>query len=180
MLNWFLICLTFFLPILTYPIKKKTRTSLEVIKNKFDSLSLREKAEEPERIVVPKTSLDLAIRTSGISGNTWSTYREGATYGFGSSFINSDKGSTVIFAHAKKGLFLDINKLDKGDKVYVLSNDTWYTLEVAEKFKVKPNQISFLRSFGKRVVLVTCNGENDEYRLVVSLEGKGSGGKKIA
>ncbi|MBI4091540.1 sortase [candidate division WWE3 bacterium] len=122
----------------------------------------------PTRILIPKVSTDLAVKPAEIKDGTWQTFDDFASFGIGSSALNISKGSTVIFAHAKLGLFARLDELDYGDFIYVLSNRNWFRYSVHQKLYVYPDEVEFLKQdYGRSLILFTCYGPADEKRVVV-------------
>ncbi len=137
--------------------------------------------EFPDRIFIPSLSIELPIKATNVVGGTWLTYNDAASFGIGSANINDPFGNTVVFAHAKSGLFKGIDKLKAGDPILIRSLDVWHEFEVSKRFYVDPKDVSFLnRNFGKSLILLTCFGEDDEQRVVIVAKEKGShNGQKI-
>jgi LPXTG-site transpeptidase (sortase) family protein len=139
------------------------------------------KESTPDRIFIPNLSIELPIKSTNVVNGTWLTYNDAASFKVGSANINDPSGNTVVFAHAKSGLFKGIDKLKAGDSILVRSEDIWHEFEVSKRFYVDPKDVSFLnRNFGKSLILLTCYGEDDEQRVVIVAKEKGShNGQKI-
>ena len=139
------------------------------------SLMAKQEEEEPIRIVIPVLSVDLLVKKAKIAGDTWEIFEKEAGFGDGSSFLNDKSGNTIVFAHARDGLFKDLNKLKKGDPVYIFSKKNWYGYKVLETVEVNPEDVSKMyKDLGKGLVLITCSGESDDKRTLVYGEAYGA------
>lgn len=152
---------------------QETVPSSELFKPLDKALIFQKERSIPIRIVIPKISVDLPVKLASISGETWETFSDSASFGVGSAFLDDEKGNTVIFAHAKTGFFSKLNDLSLGDITYVFSKHGWVKYEVSEKIYVDPNDTKFLEgNYGKSLILFTCYGNDDEKRVVVILDFK--------
>jgi sortase A len=69
--------------------------------------------------------------------------------------------------------FFDLNKLEKGDKVYITdANGTKYTYEVFKEFTVSPTDLSVTNSVPNKNILTlqTCTLPDYSHRLLVQAE----------
>jgi sortase A len=86
-------------------------------------------------------------------------------------------GHRVGYPGTKSNLvFWDLNKLEKGDKIFLTDADgTRYTYEVFKKQEISPDKVSILRPMkGKNIVsLQTCTLPDYSHRLIVQGELKG-------
>ncbi len=139
------------------------------------SQNLQVKDSRPDKIYIPSLTIELPVRPTEVVAGTWQTFNDSASFGIGSAPLNMATGNTVIFAHAKSGLFKGIDKLKAGDLILARSSDIWYQFEVSRRFYVDPKDVSFLnRNFGKSLILLTCYGEDDEKRVVIVAREKGN------
>lgn len=131
--------------------------------------SLREKAKLPPiRIIIPSVNIDIKVKESKIVNGFWEVFPDSAGFGLGSSYPQ-DKGNQVIFAHARKGLFLPLNDVKIGQIVYVLTQEKWYKYTINNIKEVLPTQtdvISF--SDDSILTLYTCSGFADSKRLIIT------------
>jgi len=119
------------------------------------------------RILLPKVNIDLKVIPAKIVGPTWETSENSASHGEGSA-NPGEKGNTVIFAHAKEGLFYNLKDVKKGDIVYVLTKNQWYRYKVNEVKSVVPKDITTVAPAKIEILtLFTCSGFFDEKRLIV-------------
>ena len=121
----------------------------------------------PRRIIIPDLSIDVAVKSSKIINGYWEVYPDTAAWGEGSGLPGSS-GNQIIFAHAREGLFLPLQSIKVGDRVYVLSQKDWFTYEVKEIKEVFPNQVEVIAPTpDETLTLYTCSGYKDQKRLVV-------------
>ena len=71
-------------------------------------------------------------------------------------------GNLCIIGHNYKGLFINLYKLNEGDRFYIIDSDNKekVTYEIYKKYTINPSNLSCLdqNNDGKRVVtLITCN-----------------------
>jgi len=97
----------------------------------------------------------------------WELSENTASYGLGSGHPG-EKSNTVIFAHAREGLFYNLKDVKTGDIVYVFTKDKWFRYKVNKITAVYPNQIEVIKPSKNEVLtLYTCTGFYDEQRLIV-------------
>lgn len=131
-------------------------------------LSNQETSQPPLRIVIPKFNIDLSIVEAPVVNGVWETSETTASHGIGSA-NPGQMGNTVIFAHARQGLFLPMRDIAKDDLVYVLTKDHWYRYRVADSKLVNPDQVEVIgQTPDERLTLFTCSGFFDSKRLIVT------------
>ncbi len=131
----------------------------------FNSTPTVEK--NPIRILIPSLQIDLPIQPSRLVGGYWEVSEKTASFGLGSA-PPGNIGNTVIFAHAREGLFLPLKKITFGKDIYVLSPDQWYQYRVDEIREVLPTDVYVVqKTIDNRLTLFTCSGFLDSKRLVV-------------
>lgn len=124
----------------------------------------------PNRIIIPSLSINLPVSTAKIAFTTWEVSLTGASFGE-SSILPGNIGNTVIFAHVRPGLFLNLPKIKKGDMVHVFTSKDWFTYQVKQVQIVNPEDISVLDSSSEHELTVyTCVGENWTQRFVAKAE----------
>jgi LPXTG-site transpeptidase (sortase) family protein len=122
----------------------------------------------PKQIIISSLGIDLAVKQAKVVDGYWEVFSDSAGWGEGSG-IPGEAGNQVIFAHARDGLFLPLRRVEKGMKVYVLVEDTWYSYEVTEVKEVYPNDTEVIKpTEDERLTLYTCSGFTDSKRLIVS------------
>jgi len=120
-----------------------------------------------KRIIIPEVSIDLEVKKSKLINGYWEVFDDSAGWGEGSG-IPGEKGNQVIFAHARKGLFLPLRFIKVGDKIYLLTDSKWFMYEVKEIKEVYPNQVEVIApTEDETLTLYTCSGFADTKRLIV-------------
>lgn len=123
--------------------------------------------QSPVRIIIPSVAIDLPVIESKLVNGYWEVSETTASHGMGSS-LPGQNGNTVIFAHARKGLFLPLRDIAANNRVYVLTNDRWHRYRVVQTTEVAPNNIQTIRpTDDETLTLFTCSGFLDSKRLVV-------------
>ena len=168
MLSFILFTLIF----LTVPTVQKANSVITNVHVAADYINLSKipdkPVDKPIRIVIPSVDINLNIIESEIQDNTWTLSDDSASYGLGSSYLDEPYGNTVIFAHARKSLFLNLKDLDIGDQIIVYGSNGTYEYEVDKIEKVLPEDIeSIISRGGTNLTLFTCEGIGDEYRLLI-------------
>ena len=147
------------------PINQKNSKDPIVISKEL--LSNQNQNNIPTRIVLPSVNIDLPINSSKIVNGYWELSETTASYGLGSG-IPGTNSNTVIFAHAREGLFYNLKDVKVNDTIYVLTNNKWYRYKVNKITAVFPNQVDVIRPTKNEVLtLYTCTGFADEKRLIV-------------
>ncbi len=122
----------------------------------------------PQRIIIPSISVDLPIALAPVIKGYWKVYPDKAGFGDGSAFPG-EKGNTVIFAHARYGLFLSLQDIKVSDKVYILTGDKWLSYKVKDIKTVLPNNLEVIAPTpDETLTLFTCSGFADSKRLIVT------------
>ncbi|MEO6509239.1 MAG: sortase [Patescibacteria group bacterium] len=123
--------------------------------------------EPPTQIIIPSLKLSLPVHTAKVLFNTWEVHLDGASFGDGTT-IPGNKGNTVIFSHARIGLFGDLTSVKKGDLVHVLTGKDWFVYRIYDTFVVDPRRIDILEGSDKyELTLYTCTGTNWSQRFIV-------------
>jgi len=124
-------------------------------------------AHAPTEIKIPKISLDIAISPSVLKGNDWQVYDDRVAWLSTSSLLG--QGNTILYAHERPGLFLDLYKLKTGDEVDIFDGK-WHIYQVKESHIVNPGDINAVFSDKNHITMYTCQGSFDQKRLVVYAE----------
>jgi sortase A len=78
-------------------------------------------------------------------------------------------GNTVIFAHARDGLFGPLRNIVKGESVYIMMKDRWMSYKVTKTQLVNPDQTEVIApTKDETLTLYTCSGFLDSKRLIVT------------
>ncbi|MBI3282877.1 sortase [Candidatus Curtissbacteria bacterium] len=121
----------------------------------------------PKRIVIPTLNLDLAVKTARVVKGYWEVFPDSAGYGDGSG-IPGTVGNQVIFAHARKNLFIDLPRIKIGDTVYVFTDKSWFHYKVKEKKEVHPSEKEIIaQTPDETLTLYTCSGFADSKRFII-------------
>ncbi len=124
----------------------------------------------PSRIIIPTLDINLPVSTAKINFTTWEVSLTGASFGESSS-LPGNIGNTVIFAHVRIGLFLNLPKIKVGDIVHVFTSKDWFTYKVRQIEVVSPEDISVLNDSSEHeLTLYTCIGENWTQRFVAKAQ----------
>lgn len=124
-------------------------------------------AVQPEYLYISKLNISLPISVSKIVNDEWIISDEiSAFYGEGSSFPGFD-GTTVVFAHARNGLFVDLPTLEVGNAIVLYTKNDVFIYKVTHKKLILPDEVDFLSHEGhNKLAIFTCYGFADEYRIV--------------
>ena len=127
-----------------------------------------DKAENPPtRIVIQELNIDLPVRKAQIVNGYWEVFEDVAGWGEGTA-SSGQAGNQVIFAHARRGLFLPLRNIRQGAKIEVYSGESKYLYEVKEIKEVTPTQIEVIvPTEDETLTLYTCSGFSDSKRLIV-------------
>lgn len=128
----------------------------------------KNKPEAPIKLLIPSVKIDVNVVPAEIVDGFWETATASASFGLGSSHPQETGGNTVIFAHAKPGLFADLRLVKKDDLIYLFTASKWFTYKVSEIKTVLPNQVEVVSpTQDKTLTLYTCTGYKDALRLVL-------------
>lgn len=124
-------------------------------------------SEQPTRVVIPDANIDLNVVEAPVKDGFWETSETNASHGMGSA-NPGQKGNSVIFAHARVGLFYNLKDVKKDDIVYIFTSEKWYAYKIIDITSVYPNQIEVIApSKDQRLTLYTCTGYSDSKRLII-------------
>lgn len=126
----------------------------------------------PSRVVVDSVGIDLPIRTGSYNptDRTWTLDEQSAFYADRSVPVNDSNGSTLIYAHARFGLFAKLPEITEGAtaRVYTDSGKV-FSYTFVSNHQVEPDDTSiFISSGSPMLALQTCSGPFDIYRTLVS------------
>lgn len=123
--------------------------------------------EQPTRILMPSAGIDINVIEAEVKDGFWETSETTASHGMGSADPGQN-GNSVIFAHARVGLFYNLKDLKKDDLVYVFTDKKWFAYKVTDITSVYPDQVEVIApTKDQRLTLYTCTGYADEKRLIV-------------
>jgi sortase A len=162
------LCLALIIMVVPQLLPKKAVENKNPIKINASLYASLDQTNNPVRILIPKAGIDIKVVDSPIIDGYWQLSDNTASYGLGSGHPGA-KGNTVIFAHAREGLFYNLKDVKIGDIIYIFTKDKWYRYQVGTITAVYPNQIEVLQNSTKEVLtLYTCTGFSDEKRLIVT------------
>ena len=121
----------------------------------------------PDRLTIPDLGIDVSVAKSNIVNGYWEVFNDKAGWGDQSGYPGF-AGNQVIFAHARKGLFLNLKQITKGMIVKVYTEEVEYDYKVVDIKSVFPNDLSVIApTADETLTLYTCTDTNDIKRLVV-------------
>ncbi len=146
----------------------KTITNKEPIKAAQKGLDVPVNTKDPlVRLMIPKKGVDVGIVEANVVNGYWELSETSGSHGVGSAYPGM-KGNTVIFAHAREGLFLNLREVVVGEEILVFSKNKWFKYKVTSIKQVYPNQVEVIEpTKDERLTLFTCDGFADEKRLIV-------------
>ncbi|MDB5162451.1 MAG: peptidase sortase [Candidatus Saccharibacteria bacterium] len=126
----------------------------------------------PTRVVVASMNIDLPVRTGSYdqASNTWTLDTQSAFYADRSVPVNDSNGTTLIYGHARQGLFAMLPNISTGATAEVYT-DTGkiFSYSFSSNHQVTPDDTSvFVDSGAPILALQTCSGPFDTYRTLVS------------
>lgn len=126
--------------------------------------------EKPEFIQIPSLSLILPMQTARIQDDQWLiTETPAAFFGEKSAFPGTP-GTTIVFAHARQGLFADLPVLHPDNIIVLQTHTMLYFYQIKEKKIIDPTDVGFLskptESHQNMLVVFTCYGKADTKRIV--------------
>lgn len=136
-----------------------------------DATAKKLQAEQPilseNRIYVPKVNIDVAI--VDVNGDEKLALEKGAIHRAAGNGNPKDGGNYVVAGHRfqlgwnpsltrKKSPFYHIDRLSKGDQIYVDYNGTRYAYEISEKRKVPQNAVEIeKRTDQPQLTMYSCD-----------------------
>lgn len=123
--------------------------------------------QSPQKVIIPKISLDVDLRPSKVINGQWEVFEDSGSFGLGSA-LPGGFGNSVIFAHARRGLFLPLKDTQIDDIIYILNDSQWFSYKIVEIKEVMPSDISVIKDTpDETLTLFTCSGFADSKRLIV-------------
>lgn len=121
----------------------------------------------PVKISIPSIGVDIPVKEAKVVKGYWEVFPDSAGWGVGSA-SPAENGNTVIFAHAREGLFLPLKKIKVGAEITVFTKDKWFLYKVVGLQEVLPSQTEVITPTNdSRLTLYTCTGFSDSKRLIV-------------
>lgn len=122
---------------------------------------------EPQYISIPRLRLFLPVEQAQIIDEQWIlSDKKTAFFGSGSA-LPGTSGTTVIFAHARNGLFAQLALLKTGDTIVITSKDSAFIYSIESEQLVTPLETDFIKTDGENTLAIfTCFGALDQKRIV--------------
>lgn len=122
----------------------------------------------PERIIIPRLKINLAVSWAKVLENNWSISTKGVSYLIDSG-IPGKIGNAVIYGHNKRAIFGPIRWLRKDDKITIINKKgEEFTYVVVETKVVAPAAVEILLpTSDATLTLYTCTGYLDKERFIV-------------
>ena len=141
---------------------------ITIDKNLINILKVKDKVKfSPIRIIIPVLNIDLPVKEAKVVNGYWEVFPDSAGFGLGSSYPD-ESGNQVIFAHARRGLFLPLRDAKVGEMIYIFTKERWYTYKIGEIREVLPSQTEVIAPTTTAILtLYTCSGFADSKRLIV-------------
>lgn len=122
----------------------------------------------PQRIIIPDIKVNAHVIEGGFVKGQWILSDTDALYVPSSGKVGEGY-NTIIYAHKRPGLFVDLGKVKKGTKIYVQDmNGKMLAYTVYSIENVLPESVDSLQTFvPNTVTLFTCDGIFDTSRRLV-------------
>lgn len=135
------------------------------------SLHISRPHQVPAFVEIPSLQLVLPVEVAQLQDDEWiMTDDKAAFYGQDSAFPGNP-GITIVFAHARQGLFAGLPLLKDNNVIVLQTKDTLYFYQVEERKTISPLQVDFLTAGTKNrenvLAVFTCFGPGDEKRLIL-------------
>jgi LPXTG-site transpeptidase (sortase) family protein len=122
----------------------------------------------PDRITIPDLEIDLPVKKAKIVNGYWEVFDDQAGWGDESGYPG-EAGNQVIFAHARKGMFLSLRQVKKDTVIHIFAGAREFSYKVVDYKEVLPNDISLIqKTSDETLTLFTCSGFADTKRMVVT------------
>jgi LPXTG-site transpeptidase (sortase) family protein len=121
----------------------------------------------PAKLDIPSAGINLKIFPTTINNNLWQIDDRGASYLF-TSARPGQPGPVILYAHNTKDRFGALD-LVSHDDIILLTDElgTTHAYQVSQILTVAPTQIEALLATEETLILYTCTGFLDQFRLVV-------------
>ena len=124
--------------------------------------------DKPVAISIPSINLKVGIQKSEEENDSWKVYRHFLAYVEDSELEFDKGGNLIVYGHAIPELFGKLGQLHEGETIMVYTPSSVVTYAIVSKELVLPDEIDKISSIGDtHLSLFTCDGPNDEYRVLV-------------
>ncbi len=145
---------------------KTTKIEAAPLVNNFQSQN-RNIKYEPDKIVIKDLNIEIAVKKAKIVNGYWEVFDDAAGWGEGSSYPG-ETGNAVIFAHVRRGLFLNLKDITRDMIIEIHSGVNSYQYKMIDEKEVPPSDLSVVKpTKDETLTLFTCSGPFDTKRLVV-------------
>ncbi len=124
--------------------------------------------QAPRQITIPTIDIKVAVTPGGIDQGNWILSEDKALF-LPSSGLLGEGFNTIIYAHKREGLFVNLKKVTLGDKIW-LEDQTGksFIYKVYSVENIDPTNLEKLKSkTPNNLTLFTCDGWFDQSRLMV-------------
>jgi sortase (surface protein transpeptidase) len=182
-IKWRLLPLAVAAAVLCIPVFQSLKNKHEVSKEaqaaeiKLNKKPTHAKFEgTPNRIIVPRLSIDLPVdtQTYSYSLKSWPVSTNDANYAKETAQANNQRGETLIYGHDTRHVFGPLSDLQPNDTVYVYTdNGHIFKYAYQSSQDITPTKLSIIDDMAKApagLKLITCSGDYFQYRRVMSLK----------
>jgi len=128
------------------------------------------------RITVPSVGIDVAVRRGGYDPSTgvWEGDEYSALHADITVPVNDSNGTTLIYGHAKWGVFGSLPGVIEGAEAVIFTEEGQrFVYEFESVAEVSPADVGMLTAEGEpKLILQTCSGWFDQYRTLVTFRFK--------
>lgn len=120
-------------------------------------------------IEIPSISLKTGVV---MSNSSYTTMNRNVSIYPSSDMPNIENGNFILFAHngtSRVSYFRNINKLKKGNDIYIYYNNEQYTYTVIKQYDVAMTDSTPLNKMKDNTIitLITCKSGNNKYRTII-------------
>jgi LPXTG-site transpeptidase (sortase) family protein len=116
----------------------------------------------PVLLSVPSVGIELRVTDGAYnaSNGSWTLSWDKAHYALPSTMPNNEQGNTLIYAHFKKGVFLNLRKVTPGAEAVITTDNGYrFVYKFIQAETINPADTSvFLYKGDSRLTLQTCSG----------------------
>lgn len=110
----------------------------------------------------------LPVQKTKTVGNEWIITQDKTVFFGNGSSLPGEKGTTVLFAHAKQDLFGLLPILKKGNSVTIVTDEKTYVYRVNTRTRINETDTDFIKTEGHNsIALFTCSLDNPKKRLLI-------------
>lgn len=124
--------------------------------------------DTPRRITIAEADVNTTVEYAPIISNTWKLYTDKAGFAEGSSYPNESLGNTIIFAHARPGLFANLQLARPGMIATLYSDRNIYVYRITNIKKISQWDTEKVKTLGENnLTLFTCDYDDNNFRVLV-------------